>query len=286
MQVLSLFGGMECGRQALHNLGIVPTKYYSSEIDAYAMKVAHDNFPDIEMIGDICSIDGECYTDIDLLIGGSPCQSFSTAVSSNTGFDGKSKLFFEYVRILKETNAKYFFLENVEMKSDWENIITEIMGVEPFRVNSEIFGPQSRPRLYWTNIPVDLFPNSSDLVLSDILEENVPEKYFYTQSYEEVEQGSVCAILDIKGHDILKRVNARDKKLHCLTAVCGGNQQKKVIDGNRVRKLTPLEYERAQGLPDNYSSIVSDSQRYKMIGNGWEVNTIMHFFRYFTKENM
>lgn len=129
--------------------------------------------------------------------------------------------------------------------------------------------------MYWTNIPLtDTLP-VNDSVLGDVLESNVAEKYFYKESFEYVNQDVVEAILNINGHDILKRVNSKNAKCQCLTAVCGGNQQKKVIDGDKVRKLTPMEYERLQGVPDKYTSMVSDSARYKALGNGWEVNTIV-----------
>lgn len=129
--------------------------------------------------------------------------------------------------------------------------------------------------MYWTNIPLtDTLP-VNDSVLGDVLESNVAEKYFYKESFEYVNQDVVEAILNINGHDILKRVNSKNAKCQCLTAVCGGNQQKKVIDGDKVRKLTPMEYERLQGVPDQYTSMVSDSARYKALGNGWEVNTIV-----------
>lgn len=118
------------------------------------------------------------------------------------------------------------------------------------------------------------FP-TNDLVLENVLESNVDAKYFYNESFTRIESDTLDAILNINGHDILKRVNSRKAKCQCLTAVCGGNQQKKVIDGDKVRKLTPIEYERLQGLSDNYTDGVSNSARYKMIGNGWEVNTIV-----------
>ena len=283
MNVLSLFDGMSAGQLALKRAGIKVDQYFASEIEGSSIKVTQHNFPNTKQLGDVTLVTGAGLPRIDVLIGGSPCQSFSPAISSNTGFDGKSKLFFEYVRLLKELKPKYFFLENVVMKKEWEKVITDILGVEPVKVNSEIFSAQSRPRLYWTNIPMAPLPEKSHLVLVDILELDVAEKYFYKESYEfHGNDKVVCATLNINGHDILKRVNSMHHKCQTLTAVCGGNQQKKILSNGRVRKLTPTEYERLQTFPDGYSSLASDGARYKMIGNGWNVDTIVHFFKEMT----
>lgn len=281
INVLSLFDGISCGQLALQKLGIQVKQYFASEIEKASIKVTQANFPGTIQLGDVTKVTAQGLPQIDLLIGGSPCQSFSPAISSNTGFDGKSKLFFEYVRLLKELKPKYFFLENVVMKKEWEKVITDILGVEPIQINSEIFSAQSRPRLYWTNIPmVAELPTANPLVLGDILETNVAEKYFYKEPF--VFHGDdkvVCATLAINGHDILKRVNSAKHKCQTLTAVCGGNQQKKVIQEGRVRKLTPTEYERLQGVPDGHTAMVSDGARYKALGNGWNVDTIAFLFQ-------
>lgn len=281
INVLSLFDGISCGQLALQKLGIKVNKYFASEIEKASIKVTQHNFPETIQLGDVTKLTAQGLPQIDLLIGGSPCQSFSPAVSSNTGFDGKSKLFFEYVRLLKELKPKYFFLENVVMKKEWEKVITDILGVEPIQINSEIFSAQSRPRLYWTNIPmVQELPTANPLVLGDVLESNVAEKYFYKEPFEfHGDDKVVCATLAINGHDILKRVNSAKHKCQTLTAVCGGNQQKKVIDQGRVRKLTPTEYERLQGVPDGHTAMVSDGARYKALGNGWNVDTIAFLFQ-------
>jgi len=281
INVLSLFDGISCGQLALQRLGIQVKQYFASEIEKASIAVTQNAFPGTVQLGDVTKVTAQGLPKIDLLIGGSPCQSFSPAVSSNTGFDGKSKLFFEYVRLLKELKPKYFFLENVVMKKEWEKVITDILGVEPIQINSEIFSAQSRPRLYWTNIPmVAELPTANSLVLGDILEPTVAEKYFYKEPF--VFHGDdkvVCATLAINGHDILKRVNSAKHKCQTLTAVCGGNQQKKVIDQGRVRKLTPTEYERLQGVPDGHTAMVSDGARYKALGNGWNVDTIAFLFQ-------
>jgi DNA-cytosine methyltransferase len=288
MNVLSAFDGMSCGQIALNKAGIKYDKYYASEIEPNAIKVTQYNYPKTQQLGDICNIKGSDLPQIDLLIGGSPCQSFSPAISTNTGFDGKSKLFFEYIRLMFKCKPKYFLLENVVMKKEWENVITGYLGVSPILINSELFSAQTRPRLYWTNIPIGNLPLSNPLVLGDILEQNVDEKYYYVESHDfHGFDKVVCATLHINGHDILKRVNSSMHKCQTLTAVCGGNQQKKVLQsqsiGNwgvnfRVRKLTPTEYERLQTVPDGYTSCVSDSARYKMLGNGWTVDVIAFIF--------
>jgi DNA (cytosine-5)-methyltransferase 3A len=288
MNVLSLFDGMSCGQIALNKAGIKYDKYYASEIEPNAIKVTQYNYPKTIQLGDICQIKGSDLPQIDLLIGGSPCQSFTYTINSNTGFDGKSKLFFEYLRLLEECQPKYFLLENVVMKDEWKNVITDHIGVLPVLINSDLFSAQTRSRLYWTNIPIGNLPLSNPLLLGDILEQDVDEKYFYQESHDfHGFDKVVCATLHINGHDILKRVNSSMHKCQTLTAVCGGNQQKKVLQsqqiGNwglnfRVRKLTPREYERLQTVPDDYTSIVSDGARYKMLGNGWTCDVISFIF--------
>jgi DNA (cytosine-5)-methyltransferase 3A len=282
MNVLSLFDGLSCGQIALNKAGIKYDDYYASEIEPNAIKVTQHNYPKTIQLGDICKINGSDLPQIDLMCGGSPCVSFSKAISTNSGFDGKSKLFFEYIRLLKECQPKYFLLENVQMKKEWQDVITSYMGVKPILINSDLFSAQTRPRLYWTNIPIGKLPESNPLVLEDILEQNPEPKYYYKESYEfHGYDKVVCATLNVNGHDILKRVNSPKHKCQTLTAVCGGNQQKKVLEGiyMNVRKLTPLEYERLQTVPEYFTSIVSDSARYKMLGNGWTVDVISFIFK-------
>jgi DNA (cytosine-5)-methyltransferase 3A len=279
MKILSLFDGLSCGQIALNKAGVHYDEYFSSEIDKNAIKVTQHNYPNTKQLGDVSSLKATDLPKIDLMFGGSPCQSFSNAISYNTGFDGKSKLFFEYVRLLKECSPKYFLLENVVMKKEWEDVITSYLEVKPVMINSSSFTAQSRQRLYWTNIPILDLPKDNTLVLKDIMQTEVDEKYYYKESFDFYGNDKVvCATLNINGHDILKRVNSVNHKCQTLTAVCGGNQQKKVIQNNRVRKLTPIEYERLQGVPDNYTSIVSDGARYRMLGNGWSVDVISHIF--------
>lgn len=285
MRVLSLFDGISCGRVALERAGIQVEKYYASEIDKYAIQITQKNYPDTVQLGDVTKIDGKQFDGkIDLLIGGSPCQSLSITMSqTRQNLDGKSKLFFEYVRILKEVKPKYFLLENVaSMKDECKQVITEYMGVEPIFINSNCFSAQDRPRLYWTNIPVNVMNlKECSLCLKDIMETNVDEKYFYNYPLLNIDMSKqVCATMDFKNNEMHKRIFNPNFKCHTLTTCGGGNTQKKVFDNGRVRKLTPLEYERLQTLPDNYTDGVAATHRYTAIGNGWTVDVIAHIFSF------
>jgi site-specific DNA-cytosine methylase len=267
--VLSLFDGMSCGQVALDTLGIKVNNYFASEIDPYAMKIAKKNYPNTKHIGSVLDVKGSDLPKIDLLIGGSPCQSFSNA-GDGSGMEGKSKLFWEFVRVLKETKPTYFLLENVKMKKEWEKIITDTLGVEPIAINSRLLTAQNRPRLYWTNIPNVVQPIDRGVVLRDILEDQVDEKFY----------------LSDKAIDYMSRLrngkprweyhtNALDGKSACLTA----NMYKGVPYGvikELKRRLTPIECERLQSVPDNYTEGVSNTQRFKMLGNGWTIDVIAH----------
>ena len=267
--VLSLFDGMSCGQLALDTLGIKVNNYFASEIDSYAMQIAKKNYPNTKHIGSVLDVRGSDLPRIDLLIGGSPCQSFSNA-GDGSGLDGKSKLFWEFVRVLKETKPTYFLLENVKMKKEWEKIITDTLGVEPIAINSRLLTAQNRPRLYWTNIPNVIQPIDRGIVLKDILVDQVDEKFY----------------LSDKAIDYMSRLrngkprweyhtNPLDGKSACLTA----NMYKGVPYGvikELKRRLTPVECERLQTVPDNYTEGVSNTQRYKMLGNGWTIDVIAH----------
>ncbi len=168
--VLSLFDGMSCGQIALNKNGFEIIDYFASEIDNHAINVTQNNYPKTKQVGSVTELKTDNLPKIDLLIGGSPCQSFSNAGLRN-GFDGKSKLFYEYVRVLKETKPTYFLLENVKMKKEWQDIISKELGVEPIEICSSLFSAQQRKRLYWTNINVDLtqLPKSNK-VIADVLD--------------------------------------------------------------------------------------------------------------------
>jgi len=174
MNVLSLFDGMSCGQIALDQLGIKVDNYFASEVKAHAIKVTQNNYPSTIQVGDITKLNIETLPNIDLLFGGSPCQSFSVA-GDGSGFDGKSKLFWEFVRVLKEVKPKYFLLENVVMKKEWQDVITDTLGVQPVKINSKLFTAQNRPRLYWTNIPFDENIKDNKLYLKDVVGKHTAE---------------------------------------------------------------------------------------------------------------
>lgn len=283
MNILSLFDGISCGRVALERAGIKVNKYYASEIDKYAIKITQKNYPDTIQLGDITKIDFKQFVGkIDLLIGGSPCQSLSIVQSkTRQNLNGKSKLFFEYVRALETIKPKYFLLENVaSMNDECKQVISEYMGVEPVLINSNCFSAQDRPRYYWTNILFNKDLKENSMCLKDILEEKVEEKYFYSYPLLELDLSKkVCAIMDYKNHEIHKRVFNPNFKCATLTTCGGGNTQKKVYDNGRARKLTPIEYERLQTLPDNYTEGIANTHRYSVCGNGWTVDVIAHILK-------
>lgn len=279
MKVLSLFDGISCGMVALERAGIDVEQYVAFEIEKNAIKISEKNYPEIVHCGDVTTADFTTFSDFDLLIGGSPCQSLSIVQSkTRQNLDGKSKLFFEFVRAFEEMKPKYFLFENVaSMKDECKQVISECLGCEPIFIDSADFSAQSRPRYYWTNIPVNMMYEKSNKVLADIMETNVDEKFFYNYPLTNIDMSKqVCAIMDFKNHDIHKRIFNPAFKCHTLTTCGGGNTQKKVMDSGRARKLTPLEYERLQTLPDNYTAGVSDTARYTACGNGWTVDVIAH----------
>lgn len=286
MKVLSLFDGISCGMVALERAGVPVERYVAYEIEPNAIKISEKNYPQIEHCGDVTKADFTQYKDFDILIGGSPCQSLSIVQSkTRQNLDGKSKLFFEYVRAFEEMKPKYFLFENVaSMKQECKQVISELLGCEPIFIDSADFSAQSRPRYYWTNIPVAKF-GTSMLRLKNIMEKDVDEKYYYKCTFDEPDMSkAICTNLHINGHDIIKRVQNPDFKCHTLTTCGGGNTQKKVLDNGRARKLTPLEYERLQTLPDNYTAGVSNTARYTAIGNGWTVDVIAHILKGIAEE--
>lgn len=269
MNVLSLFDGMSCGQIALERAGINYDTYYASEIDKYAIQVAKNNYPNTLHIGSVTDISVDDFGDekIDLVIGGSPCQSFSRA-GDGSGFDGSSKLFWEFVRVLKEVNPTYFLLENVIMKKEWEDVITEALGVKPIEIKSSKFVPQARRRLYWTNIPNVEQPEQVEYDVNDFFEgDGFP---------------SACDT---------KRIFKKKNIFNTLTAtywkgIRGSGRpsvsiEEGFLDDNRDahRMLTPNECEALQTVPKDYTDGVSKTQRYKMLGNGWTVDVIAHIFK-------
>ena len=374
MNVLSLFDGMSCGMLALDRLGIKVDKYYASEIDKYAMQVSAANYPEIIQVGDVCDLKSEDFKDIDLILAGSPCQGFSFAGKQLAFDDPRSALFFEFIRLLKEIKPKYFLLENVKMKKEYLQIISEQVsacypeipfGIEPIFINSSLVSAQSRQRYYWTNIPNVEQPKDREIVLKDILEDGFDterdkshcldanyykgssvENYFKKSRRQMVfkdsesndmvlapqnlvddtndlpkksqtiksqyyksskanfersgtfhatgipqklveikagafrarsldENGKRVAWKDVKPKQVLE--TRKDEKSNSITSV----QKDNVLTKDEVywRKLTPIECERLQTVPDNYTNHVSNTQRYKMLGNGWTIEVIAHILK-------
>ena len=479
MNVLSLFDGMSCGMIALDRLGIKVDNYYASEIDKYAMQVSAANYPEIIQVGDITKLDLSTLPKIDLVMGGSPCQGFSFAGKQLAFDDPRSALFFEFVKCVEALKPKYFLLENVKMKKEYLDIISEYMGVEPIFIQSSLVSAQSRQRYYWTNIPGIEQPEERGIVLRDILEDQVGSEHYVgdnmqknykggnqlnpnyksqanTIHNEDKKSGTICAgthgyangyvgdkhkpvkhternarhlkqldekslcmtatmykgagnngmtlvpqrvgtikdggqgnriysqdgkgisisaqsggtagngnmlvetsdkpqhigtAVDIKGHDQIKRVYSPDGKSPTVTTCGGGHREPKVVvdvramtevrtpEANKIRqehrkktgkdwsprnmrhlverkdekmntlttaltkqhilqitrdkdqevywrKLTPLECERLQTVPDNYTNHVSNTQRYKMLGNGWTIEVIAHIFKNMGVDNV
>ena len=185
IKVLSLFDGIACGRVALERAGFEVEKYYASEIDKFALQITRKNFPDIIQLGDVTKVNGEDFKDIDLLCGGSPCVGFSFAGKQLNFEDKQSKLFFEFVRILKEAKPKYFLLENVRMKQEYQDVISEHLGVKPLMINASLVSAQNRNRLFWTNIPNITQPKDKKIFLKDILEKEVDAKYYLSEKIQE-----------------------------------------------------------------------------------------------------
>jgi site-specific DNA-cytosine methylase len=225
------------------------------------------------------------FKDFDLLIAGTCCQSLSKTraedSSVSNGLDGKSKIFWEYVRALKTIKPSRFMLENVVPKDMSNlNIMSAAVGIKPMMINSNLFSAQDRERYYWTNIPIAELPKSNSTVLKDIMEPFVDEKYYYNKPFTlNGKDKKVCATLQVKTHEMLMRVYNPGYKCATLTCVSGGYQEKKVLDGDRVRKLTPIEYERLQTLPDNFTYGYKDTVRYTLCGNGWTKEVIKHIFK-------
>ena len=317
LNILSLFDGIGGGRIALDRANIQIDNYYASEICDYSIAIAQKNWNDIKEIGDVRNIDGTKYEGhLDLLIGGSPCQNFSFAGKMNGAstkdnieittleqyldlkenkfeFDGYSYLIWEYVRILKESKPKYFLLENVKMSKKWRDVISNALGVEPIIIDSALVSAQTRERLYWTNIPNITQPKDKYIYIDDIIQNNIEHKYLPKTR------------LDYNNYDKTKV----DKTIHKNTATQIGNSKKfgnsvrsngkaftlrrinpnGIIDENyNIREFTPIEAERLQTLPDNYTLIdgIKNKQRYEAIGNGWTIDVIAHIFNGLKKEEI
>jgi DNA-cytosine methyltransferase len=267
MNVLSLFDGISCAYEALNRSQIKINTYYASEIDKNALSISTKNHSDIIRLGDVREIKTDSLLKVDLLIGGSPCQDLSIAKKDRKGLEGdRSGLFWEYVRIKNELNPKYFILENVaSMSKTDKDIITQALGVEPIMFNASLVSAQSRKRLFWTNIKFDL-PEDKNILLKDILEENVEERFNVNPKPNNSQANRVY---NIEGKSV------------CLKANGGGGGAKTGLykQNERIRKLTPIECERLQGLPDNYTEGIAMTNRYKCLGNAFNVDVVAHILK-------
>jgi len=372
INVLSLFDGMSCGQIALERAGIKVNNYYAAEIDKHAIAVTMSNYPNTIQLGDVTKVKAADLPKIDLVIGGSPCQGFSFAGKQLNFEDPRSKLFFEFVRLVEECDPEYFMLENVKMKKEYADVITDYLLVNPVEINSALVSAQNRKRIYWSNIPGLEQPEDKGILLKDILE--------YFPEGAALRDKSKCVRVDgagsppgsrqewdtaytvgaMRGRYIVDGVR-QDGKTNCLTTVgkdnlvlkklgnvnpsgkgmngevldinspksstlttnkgegskigciqvnpssesqgaqpyqqnrgyspegknaallvsLGGRYKIGVLNDKEVlyRTLTPIECERLQTVPDNYTAAVSNTQRYKMLGNGWTVDVIAHIFK-------
>lgn len=271
MNVLSLFDGMSCGRIALERLGIPVDNYYASEIDKYAIQVSQANYPDIIQVGDVTELDTSTLPKIDLIMGGSPCQGFSFAGKQLAFDDPRSALFFEFVRCVEELKPKYFLLENVRMKKEYLDVISEYMGVEPIMINSALVSAQNRVRYYWTNIPGIEQPEDRGMVLRDILETNASNEYLAGENLQknykggnqlnpnyksqantihdtEGKSGTICAGTHgyangyVKDFDKnLSKMTTKDDKSFCLTSNYHGAIAENSIE-RKQRTMIPTSY--------------------------------------------
>lgn len=280
--VLSLFDGLSCGQIALNRAGIEYDNYFASEIDNYAIKVTQANYPNTIQLGDVTKVKGSDLPKIDLCIGGSPCQGFSFAGKQLNFEDPRSKLFFEFVRLLEETKPKYFLLENVVMKKEHEKVISEFLGVEPILINSNLVSAQNRKRLYWTNIPNITQPKNKGIKLQDILENGYVDReksLCLTRRYAGFtgSQSYLCRRYFGKSFGQAKFVSAQS-----YISVKSKWKENNYFDSGEIEinKLSITEVERLQTLPDGYTECdgVSYIQRVEAVGNGWTVDVIAHIF--------
>lgn len=287
MNVLSLFDGISCGQVALQRNNVKVNKYYASEIDKYAIQITQNNFPNTIQLGDIKTWINWKLDNIDLILAGSPCQGFSNADNGLNFNDPRSMLFFDFVDILKHYNPKYFILENVKMKREWQDIISSYVDVEPIEINSALVSAQNRKRLYWTNIPNVEQPKDKSILLKDIIECGyvdrdksycVDANYFKGSNLQNYFVSCRRQIVFEKPHGWNKGGVKSKDKFNTLRQCTEANYA--ILDNNEWRKLTPVECERLQTLPDDYTKGVSNHQRYKCLGNAWTVDVISHILSY------
>jgi DNA-cytosine methyltransferase len=272
MKILSLYDGISCGQLALQRVKIPYTHYYSSEVDKNCIELTKKKFPKTIFIGDITKVDFNKYKEIDLIIGGSPCQGFSIAGKQHKFDDERSNLILYFFEAIKICKPKYFLLENVIMKKESSNIVSRYLNIPFVNINSSLVSAQNRDRLYWTNIPFIGLPKDKNLYLKDIICYTEENKLLYNSFIKIINEKK----LEIK----IKSLNTKSK---CITTTVhqpfGATViYDKVID--KLRNLNCIELERLQTLPENYTKGYSDALRKKMIGNCWTVDIISWFFSF------
>lgn len=291
MKVLSLCGGIETGYLALKNLGISIEEYHTFEILPEAIAVSSYHFPQIVHHGDLYEADWNEFKGFDLVIGGMCCQTLSRVRIEdklvNNGLLGKSGIVYELQKALDIIQPKYFMAENVvPSRQEDLNELNRIMNCEGILINSNLFSAQDRPRYYWTNIEYEKLPTNNSLMIRDIMEHDVDDKYFYKKDFDILDMNKrVCAILKVNTMEMNKRIYNPAFKAPTLTCINGGYHEKKIMDNNRPRKLTEVEYERLQGLPDHFTNVklngrnLSYSKRCSLCGNAWTLPVIEHIFK-------
>lgn len=279
MKVLSLCDGMSVAHIALDKVGIPVEEYYAAEIKKIAIKVTKDNYPDTIHIGDVNKVsykDGVLYTEngdftvghIDLMVFGSPCQSFSIAMKTDmrVGLEDKERsgLFLECYRILKEVNPTWFLLENVaSMKQSDRDILTKFMGVEPIRINSKLVGPALRDRYYWTNIPGITQPEDKGISLQSIL----------TSGHTDRLKARALLVSDSRPLATKERMVHRYKKFGTIIWEEPGNDES-------VRYLNQIELERCQTVPEGYTKCLTRNEAADVLGDGFTADVIAHIFSF------
>ena len=321
MNVVSLFDGISCAMVALQKANIAVKSYRAYEIDKYAVAVSKKNYPHIQHYGNVKELKEK--VECDLLIGGSPCQDLSIAKKGREGLEGdRSSLFWEYVRIKNLLQPKWFVLENVASMSQKDReIITKTMGVEPIMIDAALVSAQRRKRLFWTNLPVSL-PEDKGIVVRDILLDDVDEKYYIKTELPKNNKAQAYRVYPLDGKTpslmsngggvgaktglysvgrILGRRLKDGKRAdddtsietkqvlelsvdqHKTGTLTNCQKDNVVVKDERIRRLTPIECERLQGLPDNYTASISDTQRYKCCGNAFNTDVISHIFSFIPK---
>lgn len=304
MNVLSLFDGMSCGHIALDRVGIDVDKYYASEIKQHAIKVTQHNYPNTIQLGDVRNVNGYDLPKIDLMIGGSPCQDFSQANRERLGLDGdKSSLFYEYMRILKEVNPKYYLLENVDMQDADYEFISKQLGTYPVHINSKLVSGQLRERVYWTNIGREFYdllgnrhcdipqPQDRNVKLQDLINDgytNMEKSRSLLESdsrplstevkmfHRYYSSGFTTLIFKSKEHYQMCK-NHYDTHYKGIAAV-DITDNPEIYKG--VRYLTRMERERLQTVPVGYTNPVGENEAASLLGDGWTVDVIAHIFGY------